>query len=77
LVYKIYHYAIRKTLWSNCNTAPKRKDDNVTSHTAGKINYVPEKEDKMLMLLLLDIIRNLQFRSYILMLTAFITWWKR
>ncbi len=31
----------------------------------------------MIFLLLLDIVRNLQFRSYLLMITTILTWWKR
>jgi hypothetical protein len=41
-----------------------------------KINSVPETTYHMIMLLFLDIIRNLQFRSYLLLFLSIFTWLK-
>jgi hypothetical protein len=41
-----------------------------------KINFVPETTYHMIMLLFLDIIRNLQFRSYLLLFLSIFTWLK-
>jgi len=68
---------IRKTLSSRyCNTLPREKEI-YPEQPAWKINCVSEKEDEMIFLLLLDILRNLQFRSYLLMISTILTWWKR